>query len=218
MTGGVDVKLCGLSTPAQVAAALDAGPRWLGFVVFARSPRHVAPDDLAALTAPAAGRAERVAVLVDPDDGLVDRVAGAVDVLQLHGGETPERVAAIARRSGRAVWKAWAVGDRLDVEAVNAYAGAVDRFLFDAKPPKDAALPGGNGVAFNAALLRGVAVARPWILSGGLDAASLGPAVARSGARAVDVSSGVEEAPGVKSASLMAAFVAAARTLEPANA
>lgn len=211
---GVRAKLCGLSRPDHVETALKAGADWLGFVIFPRSPRHVAPETLADLTRPAAGQAARVAVLVNADDDLIRMVAGAVDVLQLHGNELPKRAAAIRARTGLEVWKSLPVAEAMDVERAKAYAGSVDRFLFDAKPPPDATMPGGNGVAFNAALLADADVPHPWLLSGGLDAESVGPAVTASGARAVDVSSGIETAPGVKSAHKMLAFMAATRTLE----
>ena len=211
------VKLCGLSRPDHVTAALTAGADWLGFVIFPRSPRHVAPEALTALAAPASGRARRVAVLVNPDDALLDQVAPAVDALQLHGGETPSRTDAVRRRTGLEVWKSLPIAGAEDLDRVAPYEGMVDRLLFDAKPPAGADLPGGNGVAFQASLLNNARIPHPWILSGGLDAEGLADAVGQSNAQAVDVSSGIETAPGRKSAARMIAFMAAARTLECSN-
>lgn len=207
------VKICGLSTAATLDAALGAGADMVGFVSFPRSPRHV---DLAVgrdLSRRARGRTSRVLLVVDPTEAELDEVVDAIDpdIIQLHGHETPARVAALRARTGRPVMKALGIADAADLGHVAAYLAAGDRVLLDAKPPRDAILPGGNGVAFDWSLLAALDPAGPIMLSGGLDAGNVGRAVAATGIRAVDVSSGVESAPGVKDPARIAAFVAAAR-------
>ena len=207
------VKICGLSTEATLTAALEAGADWIGLVHFARSPRHVTLAQAAALSVLARGRAERVLLLVDPDDVLVASAVAAADpdLIQLHGRESPERVAAIRAATGRPVMKALGIATRADLAALPAYAAVADRILLDAKAPADATLPGGNGRRFDWELLRGTDLPHGTMLSGGLDAANVAEALMRTGLRAVDVSSGVESAPGTKDPSRIAAFVAAAR-------
>ena len=207
------VKICGLKTAAMVDAALDAGADMLGFVFFARSPRHVTLDAAAALGARVAGRARKVALTVDADDAALDAVVAALkpDLLQLHGRESPARTAAVAARCGLPVMKALGVATRDDLAVVSDYAPLCERLLFDAKPPEGAVLPGGNGLPFDWTLLAGYDPGVPWMLSGGLSPANVAEAVRRTGAPGVDVSSGVETAPGVKDAGLIRAFVAAAR-------
>jgi phosphoribosylanthranilate isomerase len=207
------VKICGLSTEATLTAALEAGADWIGLVHFARSPRHVSLAQAATLSALARGRAERVILLVDPDDALAAAAVAAADpdLIQLHGRESPERVAAIRAATGRPVMKALGIATRADLTALPAYAAVADRILLDAKAPADAALPGGNGRRFDWELLRGADLPDGTMLSGGLDAANVAEALARTGIRAVDVSSGVESAPGIKDPDRIAAFVAAAR-------
>jgi phosphoribosylanthranilate isomerase len=207
------VKICGLSTEATLTAALEAGADWIGLVHFARSPRHVTLAQAAALSALARGRAERVLLLVDPDDALVASAVAAADpdLIQLHGRESPERVAAIRAATGRPVMKALGIATRADLAALPAYAAVADRILLDAKAPADATLPGGNGRRFDWELLRGADLPHGTMLSGGLDAANVAEALMRTGLRAVDVSSGVESAPGTKDPSRIAAFVEAAR-------
>jgi phosphoribosylanthranilate isomerase len=210
----LEVKICGLKTERAVDAALTAGADLLGFVFFPKSPRDVTIDEAVALAAPARGRAKIVALAVDPDDTLVDAIATrlAPDLLQLHGHETPDRVAAIVARSGLAVMKAIAVADAADLAVVPAYVPHVARILFDAKPPKTPqALPGGNGLAFDWRLVRDLDPGRPVMLSGGLDPTNVAQAIAVTGVSAVDVSSGVESAPGVKDPDKIAAFVRNAR-------
>ncbi|TXM72587.1 phosphoribosylanthranilate isomerase [Methylobacterium sp. WL12] len=208
----IRVKICGLSTPETMAAALEAGADWIGLVRFPKSPRHVDLDAARTLSAQARGRAERVVLLVDPDDAALDAALEAIDpdLIQLHGAETPERVAAIRRRAGRPVMKALGVASRADLDRISAFAAA-DRLLLDAKPPSGAVLPGGNGRAFDWTLLDGADLPSGWMLSGGLDPSRVAAALARTGATAVDVSSGVESAPGVKDPDRIAAFVRAAR-------
>lgn len=209
------MKICGLSTAEAVEAAVGAGADMIGFVFFAPSPRNVAPGEAGRLAALARRRgAVRIAALVvDADDALIAEIVSELhpDLVQLHGRETPERVAEIGRRFEVATMKALGIRDRSDLAAIEAYRGAADRILLDAKPPRGAALPGGNGVAFDWSLVAGLDLDDRFMLSGGLDAASVGAALAATGIAAVDVSSGVESAPGVKDPALIAAFVAAAR-------
>lgn len=207
------VKICGLSTEDTLDAALGAGAERVGFVFFPRSPRHLTLARAAALAARARGRAAVVALTVDADDDALADIAAAVDpdMLQLHGGETPARAAAVRARFGRPVVKALGVSTAAEVAAAAAYAGVADEILFDAKPPKGAALPGGNGVSFDWRLLAALDLPVPFMLSGGLGPRNVGEALRVTRAPAVDVSSGVETAPGVKSPELIAAFVRAAR-------
>ena len=207
------IKICGLSTPGDVDAAIRAGADFIGLVVFAKSPRHVEPEAAAALARHAAGRVQVVALMVDPAPDYLATVLAKVPVdhLQLHGRETPEQIAAIARSRGVSVWKALGVRTRADLAAADAYVGAATRVLFDAKPPEGADLPGGNGLRIDWAILKGARPALPWMLAGGLDLANVAEAIAITGAPAVDVSSGVESAPGVKDAGKIADFCRAAR-------
>jgi phosphoribosylanthranilate isomerase len=209
----IAIKICGLSTAATLDAALEAGADLVGFVHFPRSPRHVDLETGRALSARAKGRTERVVLLVDPDDAAVAAAVEALDPdwIQLHGRETPERVAAIRAATGRRVMKAIGVAGAADLDAVTAFAGRADRILLDAKAPPGAALPGGNGHAFDWDLLGGAVLPADYMLSGGLTPDTVATALARTGARAVDVSSGVETGPGKKSAERIAAFIAAAR-------
>jgi phosphoribosylanthranilate isomerase len=213
----IEVKICGLSEPATLEAALGAGADLVGLVSFPKSPRHVSPEQAAELAALARGRARIALLLVDASDDLVGELVAATlpDVLQLHGDESPERAAELRRIFGREVWKAIPLSDEGDLAAADRYWGAADRVLFDAKPPKGAELPGGNGVAFDWDLLANLDPARPFVLSGGLTPDNVGEAVRTSRAQAVDVSSGVEMAPGVKDPDRIAAFVRAARAAGP---
>jgi phosphoribosylanthranilate isomerase len=209
------VKICGLSTPETLDAALSAGADWVGFVRFPKSPRHV---DLAVgrgLSAQAKGRALRVVLLVDAQDADIADAVEALqpDLLQLHGHETPERAAAIRSTFGRPVVKALGVADRSDLAALKAYRHAADHLLLDAKPPRTtAALPGGNGLSFDWRLLVGLDPSVSFMLSGGLNPDNVAEAIRLTGSRAVDVSSGVEVRPGIKDPAKMEAFVKAARS------
>ena len=207
------VKICGLSREESVAAALDAGADMIGFVFFPPSPRFLSPERAGRLAARARGRAEIVALSVDMDDAGLDSIVTALDPdwLQLHGKEPPERVAAVKERFGRNVMKAIGVREAADLAAASGYVGIADRLLLDAKPPKDALLPGGNGAPFDWRLLSAFDPGIAYMLSGGLDAGNVGEALAITAAAGVDVSSGVETAPGVKSPDLIRAFIAAAR-------
>lgn len=209
----VRVKICGLGTEATLDAALEAGADLVGFVHFPRSPRHLALDAAGRLARRARGRAECVILLVDPDDALLAAAAEAVDpdLIQLHGRESPERVAEVRRRTGRAVMKAVGIATIDDLATLPAYAAVADRLLLDAKPPPGATLPGGNGVSFDWDLLAQASLPAGTMLSGGLDAANVAEALARTGLTAVDVSSGVEVRPGEKDPARIAAFIAAAR-------
>jgi len=210
--GDVRVKICGIKTEGDVAAAAAAGAAYAGFVFFAPSPRNltVAVAKRLALAAPP-GLA-KVALVVDATDAFLDTLLAEVplDILQLHGAETPERVAQVRARYGLPVMKAMGVADEGDLAGLQEMSLAADQLLIDAKPPKDAALPGGNGLAFDWRLLVGRRWLRPWMLAGGLTAENVAEAVRLTGARQVDVSSGVESAPGVKVHGRIAAFVAAA--------
>jgi phosphoribosylanthranilate isomerase len=208
------VKICGLSTSATLAAALDAGADMVGFVFFPKSPRHVDWETARVLGHEARGRAKIVALSVDADDETLNRIVDALspDLMQLHGSETPARVKQIGEHCARPTMKAIGVAAREDLGAVEPYEGVADMLLIDAKPQKGAVLPGGNGLPFDWGLARDFAPRRPWILSGGLDPDTVGAAIALTGARGVDVSSGVERAPGVKDVAKIKAFVAAARS------
>jgi phosphoribosylanthranilate isomerase len=210
----VSVKICGLSTEPTLDAALESGADLVGFVHFPKSPRHVSLDRAGVLSRRAGGRAQRVVLLVDPDDALVSAAVEAIapDLIQLHGSESPERVAAIRKLASRPVMKAIGVATVADLEAVPAYAAAADRILLDAKPPKDAVLPGGNGLVFDWNLIAQATLPADWMLSGGLTPANVGDAIRRTGARAVDVSSGVESIPGTKDPAAIAAFIEAVRS------
>jgi phosphoribosylanthranilate isomerase len=209
----IRVKICGLRTPADVTAVARAGAAYAGFVFFAKSPRNVTLPEarLAALAAPP-GLA-RVALTVDADDGTLDAIVESVplDMLQLHGHESPDRVAQVRARYRLPVMKAIGLADESDLPAIFAFSTVADQILIDAKPPRGADLPGGNGLAFDWRLLAGRRWLRPWMLAGGLTAENVAEAVRLTGARQVDVSSGVESAPGVKDAARIAAFVAAAQ-------
>lgn len=206
------VKICGLRTAETVNAALRGEARYLGFNFFPKSPRFVTPEAAAALAGPARGRAETVAVVVDADDALLSQIAArlAPDWIQLHGGERPDRVSAVRRFAGKGVIKALPIARPEDFAAVAPAAATADMLLFDAKAPAGAVLPGGNGAAFDWALLAGRSIPKPWLLSGGLTPDNVAEAIRASGASQVDVASGVESAPGVKDPDRIMAFLAAA--------
>jgi len=210
----VAVKICGLTTPETLAAAIGAGASHVGFVFFAPSPRDLALASAPGLTAQLPARVERVGVFVDAEDSLLDAAIAAarLTVIQLHGHEPPPRAAAIKARHGLTVWKAVPVRTAADIAANAAYRGTADMILLDARAPESAAIPGGNGLRFDWRILADTRPTMPWGLSGGLDAATVADAIRTTGARLVDVSSGVEDAPGVKSPTKIAAFCEAART------
>ena len=208
----VSVKICGLSDRAGLDAAMAAGARYVGFVFFAKSPRAVTVEQAAALAVEVPPGIAKVALVVDADDATLDEIVARVplDMLQLHGHETPERVAEVRARHGLPVMKAVGVASEADLPALDAYAAVADQILVDAKAPKGAPLPGGNGLAFDWQLIAGRRWPVPWMLAGGLTPDNLAEAVARTGARQVDVSSGVESAPGVKDEVRIRAFLDAA--------
>jgi phosphoribosylanthranilate isomerase len=211
------VKICGISDAAGLRAAAAAGADLVGLVFFPPSPRAVTPTQAAAVSAavPAAasGHPQRVGLFVDAPDDLIAAVLAAVplDVLQLHGEETPERCAEVRQRFGLPVMKALGIASAADLAAIDRYAPVVDRFLLDAKAPPGAPLPGGNAAPFDWRLAAGRTMPRPWLLAGGLTPGNVAQAIAASGAPGVDVSSGVEASRGVKDPSRIAAFVAAAK-------
>ena len=207
------VKICGLSTGLTLDAALDAGADTVGFVFFPKSPRHIDWETARALGRQARGRATIVALSVDAGDDTLRRIVDALapDLMQLHGQESPARVNEIRELFSRPTMKAIGVATHGDLAAAEAYEGFADMLLIDAKPPKGAVLPGGNGRPFDWDLTSNFRSPLPWLLSGGLDPDNVVSAIARSGARGVDVSSGVESAPGVKEVAKIRAFVAAAR-------
>ena len=206
------IKICGLTRADDIRLANELRVDMCGFVFFKASPRHLSDEQSAALAGQCAPFVERVVLLVDPDDDALDRAIGAVSPhrVQLHGEESPTRVAEIKRRTQRPVIKALGVATADDLKTAQAYEGIADWFLFDAKPPGDG-LPGGNGEAFDWQVLDAYAGATPWLLAGGLTPDNVGQAIASTQAPMVDVSSGVETAPGEKDSKLMRAFVDAAK-------
>lgn len=211
----IAIKICGLSTPETLDAAIASGASHVGFVHFPKSPRHVDAEKLAMLGQRAPAHVRKVGVLVDPDDALLELVinAGQLDAVQLHGKEAPDRVAAIRARYPAEVWKAVSVKTSADIAAASAYSEAADLLLFDAKTPDNADLPGGMGLRFDWRLLQGYKGALPWGLSGGLDPANVAEAIRMTGAALVDVSSGVESAPGIKDVDKIVAFCKAVQQL-----
>lgn len=209
----IEVKICGLNTAATMRTALDAGADYVGLVFFDPSPRNVTLETAGELADLARDRAKIVALLVDPDNELVDRIMPYVapDLLQLHGSESPVRVAEIKRRTGCAVMKVIKVESVSDAAHALDFTGIADLILFDAKAPKGAVLPGGNGIAFDWSTLDDVKDKVPYMLSGGLTPETVADAIRRTGATRVDVSSGVESRPGVKDEALIRAFIANAK-------
>jgi phosphoribosylanthranilate isomerase len=213
MSVSTRVKFCGLTQSGDVSAAVEAGAAYVGFVFFRKSPRNVSVETARDLAVRVPAGIAKVGLVVDADDATLDRIMQTVplDMLQLHGRETPERVAEIRARYGVPVMKAVGVAEEADLAALELYAQVADQILVDAKPPKGGTLPGGNGLAFDWRLIAGRRWPVPWMLAGGLTPDNVAQAVEVTGARQVDVSSGVEDAPGRKSASLIAAFAAALR-------
>jgi len=212
MSDPVSVKICGLTQPAHMRAAVAAGARYVGLVFFPKSPRNVSASTAAALAAEVPPGVAKVGLVVNPTDAQLDALLAEVplDILQLHGSESPARVAELKARFGLPVMKAVGVRTADDLVALEGYFPVADQILVDAKAPEGADLPGGNGVAFDWRLIAGRRWPVPWMLAGGLTPENVAEAVRLTGARQVDVSSGVERAPGVKDADLIAAFVRAA--------
>jgi phosphoribosylanthranilate isomerase len=210
----MDIKICGLKMHEALEAALAGGASHVGFIFFAKSPRFVAPAEAGRLRRTAAGKAKAVAVTVDADDAFLDEIVAetAPDMMQLHGQETPERVAAVKARYGLPVMTALAIGEAADLDRIKPFIGVADRMLLDARPPKDSELPGGNGVAFDWGLLAKLDAGVDYLLSGGLNAGNIAEALRSANPPGIDVSSGVESAPGVKDAGLIRAFFGAVET------
>ena len=210
---GVRVKICGLTRPEHVVWAAGAGASYLGFVFFPKSSRNVTAETARGLALEAPAGIAKVALLVDADDAAIGAILERVplDMLQLHGHETPGRVAEVRARFGLPVMKAVGVAEAADLDALPDYEAVADQILLDAKAPKGAALPGGNGLAFDWRLIAGRVWSKPWMLAGGLRPDTVAEAIRLTGAHQVDVSSGVESAPGVKDEALIRAFIAAAR-------
>jgi phosphoribosylanthranilate isomerase len=216
----LDVKICGLKTPDAVASALANGSTHIGFIFFAKSPRNVTPELAGDLRKAAFGKARAVAVTVDAGDETLDRIVSEMkpDMLQLHGSETPGRIAEVKARYGLPVMKALSISEAADLEKLRPFVGVADRFLLDAKPPKGSELPGGNGVSFDWKLLQDLDPTVNYLLSGGLAAGNVGEALALANPPGIDVSSGVERAPGVKDVGLIDAFFRAVRASDASRA
>lgn len=208
----IRVKICGLRSAADVAAVVAAGAHYAGLNFFPKSPRFLTLDQAREVAFAAPPGLAKVALTVNAEDAALDAIVDAVplDMLQLHGHETPDRVAELRSRYGLPVMKVLGVADESDLAGLMDYSLAVDQLMIDVKPPKGAVLPGGNGISFDWRLLVGRKWLKPWMLAGGLTPANVAEAIRLTGARQVDVASGVETAPGVKDAALMAAFVTAA--------
>jgi len=209
----IEVKICGITDDDAMEAAMEAGADYIGLVFYPPSPRAVTPEHAAELVEFTPGEVTKVGLFVDPDDATLDRVLTRVrlDLLQLHGSESPERIEAIRLEYGLPVMKVVPVAGLADLAAADPFLAVCDRLLFDAKPPKGATLPGGNAVSFDWTVLAGLRWGLPWMLAGGLTPANVAEAIRISGATAVDVSSGVESAPGVKDPALIRAFIKAAK-------
>lgn len=215
----VDVKICGLSTPEAVTAAVEGGARYIGFVFFPPSPRSLTPSRAAALLASAPTGPTRVGLFVDADDALLEEVLASValEMVQFHGAESPERVAQVKARYGLPVIKAVPIAGAGDLVRARDYEDAADMLLFDARPPMGATRPGGNARAFDWSLVRDRGWRLPWLLAGGIDAGNIAEAVRASGAPAVDVSSGVEDRPGVKNPAKIRALLKIAAAIRGAG-
>ncbi len=211
MKSATRVKICGLSTADALSAAVESGAAYVGFVFFPPSPRNIGLSAARALAVDVPPGVAKVALTVDADDAFLDALTKEVplDMLQLHGSEPPRRVREVRDRAGLPVMKAIGISDAEDVERVSPYEAAADQILVDARPPRDGRLPGGNGLPFDWTLIAGRRWSAPWVLAGGLTHENVAEAVALTGARQVDVSSGVESAPGVKDAGLVRQFLGA---------
>ena len=216
----LDIKICGLRTEEAVDKAVALGASHIGFIFFPKSPRNIEPSDAGRLAERARGRAKIVAVTVNADSDTLDEIVDQLspDMLQLHGSESPERVLTVKAVYGLPVIKAFSVREADDLKKIDPYIGIADRFLFDAKPPAGSDLPGGNGVSFDWNLMHLLDDGVDYMLSGGLNKDNLAEAVRLTGAPGIDVSSGVESAPGVKDLGLIKAFFEAAREAERATA
>jgi phosphoribosylanthranilate isomerase len=204
-------KICGLTTPEAIEAAAEAGAAYIGFVFFPKSPRNISLAEAGVLALSVPPGIVKVALTVNADDALIDDIAALpIDMFQLHGSESPTRVAEVKARTGLPVMKAIGVADASDLERIADYEGVADQILVDAKPPKGGEVPGGNGLAFDWRLIEGRDWARPWMLAGGLDPSNVSAAVRLTGAAQIDVSSGAESTPGIKDIERIRAFMKAA--------
>ncbi|WP_313350788.1 phosphoribosylanthranilate isomerase [Paracoccus sp. (in: a-proteobacteria)] len=208
----VSVKICGLTEATGLSAAVEAGARYVGFVFFPRSPRNVTPETAAGLAVQVPLGVAKVGLFVNPDDAALEAVLSRVplDIIQLHGSESPDRVAEVKSRFGLPVMKAVGISEPQDLDALWDYGLVADMLLIDAKPPQNATLPGGNGLAFDWRLLAGRQILKPWLLAGGLTPANVAEAIRLTRAPGVDVSSGVESAPGIKDPARVRDFIARA--------
>lgn len=213
----IEAKICGLTTSECIDIAIAGGAAFIGLVFYAKSPRHLIPDEAGALSRPVAGKVGRVGLIVDESDENIAAILAAcpLDMLQLQGQESPSRVAEIRDKFSLPVMKAVAISTAADLATARSYENVADRLLFDAKPPASlkGALPGGNAVSFDWRILAGQKFSRPWMLAGGLTVENLATAVRISGTKAVDTSSGVEDRPGVKNPQKIKDFLALARSL-----
>jgi phosphoribosylanthranilate isomerase len=212
----LDIKICGLKTEAALDAALAEGATYVGFIFFAKSPRYIDPEEAGRLRQLATGRAKAVAVTVDASDEALDSIVAKMrpDMLQLHGRESPERVAWLKARYGLPAMKVFSVRTAADLEAISSYRGVADRFMFDAKPPAGSELPGGNGISFDWTILGALDSQVDYLLSGGINAGNVSEALRLADPPGIDISSGVESAPGVKEPALIEAFFRAVRAAE----
>ena len=211
MAGRIAVKICGLRSRGDISTAAEAGARYVGFVFFPKSPRALTPDEARPLAETVPPGVAKVALVVDMDDACLDATVGTlpIDMIQLHGSETPDRVVEIRRRYGLPVMKAVGLAGPADLDRIADYEKVADQILVDAKPPEGGVLPGGNGIAFDWRLIAGRTWTKPWMLAGGLTPDTVAEAARLTGAQQVDVSSGVERAPGVKDPDLIRAFLKA---------
>jgi phosphoribosylanthranilate isomerase len=209
----LDIKICGLKTSEAIDHAVALGATHVGFIFFSKSPRHIEPADAGRLADRVRGRAKIVSVSVDADNDELDEIMAMIrpDILQLHGRESPDRVLTVKAVTGLPVWKALSISEASDLERIDDYDGIANRFLFDAKRPKNSELPGGNGVSFDWTLLKGLSERVDYMLSGGLDKDNVGEALRVAKPTGIDLSSGVESSPGVKDLKMMDEFFAAVR-------
>jgi phosphoribosylanthranilate isomerase len=209
----LDIKICGLKTPEAIDHAVALGATHVGFIFFGKSPRHIEPADAGRLADRVRGRAKIVSVSVDADNDELDEIMAMIrpDILQLHGRESPDRVLTVKAMTGLPVWKVLSISEAGDLERIDDYDGIANRFLFDAKPPKNSELPGGNGVSFDWTLLKGLSERVDYMLSGGLNKDNVGEALRIARPTGIDTSSGVESSPGVKDLKMMDEFFAAMR-------
>ena len=214
-----DIKICGLKTEEAVDRAVALGATHIGFIFFAKSPRHIEPADAGRLADRVRGKVKIVSVSVDADNDNLDELIDLIrpDILQLHGKETPDRVLGIKAVTGLPVWKALSIADADDLRRIEAYDGIANRFLLDAKPPKNSELPGGNGVSFDWRLLSGLDGSVDYMLSGGLNKNNIGEALRIARPTGIDTSSGVESSPGVKDLKMMDEFFEAVRLAQAAS-